>query len=166
VVVQPVNSVLYSNIASGKFVTLFYGVLDAERQRLQYTSAGHSRPILINNSGAVKRLDNGGALLGVFPDWQYQDSVVQLAPGDRLLLFTDGITEAAKLDGEEFGGEERLVNIVKSVAYEAPFEMNAQLLGEVKKFCDSKLQDDATLVVIAALAAPTGMVEKMIAVGP
>jgi len=160
-----VNSVLCSNIPSGKFVTLFYGVLDAERQRLQYTSAGHSRPILINNSGAVKRLDNGGALLGVFPDWQYQDSVVQLAPGDRLLLFTDGITEAAKLDGEEFGGEERLVNIVKSVAYEAPFEMNAQLLGEVKKFCDSKLQDDATLVVIAALAVPTGKVEKMITVG-
>jgi len=165
VVVQPVNSVLYSNIASGKFVTLFYGVLDAERQRLQYTSAGHSRPILINSSGAVERLDNGGALLGVFPDWKYQDSVVQLAPGDPLLLFTDGITEAAKLDGEEFGGEERLVNIVKSVAYEAPFEMNAQLLGEVKKFCDSKLQDDATLVVIAALAVPTGKVEKMITVG-
>ena len=90
---------------------------------------------------------------------------MQLAPGDRLLLFTDGITEAAKLDGEEFGGEERLVNIVKSVAYEAPFEMNAQLLGEVKKFCDSKLQDDATLVVIAALAVPTGKVEKMITVG-
>lgn len=159
-----VNSVLCSNIASGKFVTLFYGVLDAERQRLQYTSAGHSRPILINSSGAVERLDNGSALLGVFPDWKYQDSVLQLAPGDRLLLFTDGITEAAKLDGEEFG-EERLVNIVKSAVYESPFEMNAQSLSEVKKFCDSKLQDDATLVVIAALAVPTRKVEKMIAVG-
>lgn len=158
-----VNSVLCSNIATGKFVTLFYGILDAERQTLQYTNAGHSRPILINGSGAAERLDNGGALLGVFPDWKYEDSVVQLAPGDRLLLFTDGITEAAKPDGEEFG-EDRLVRVAKAVLDVTPAELNTYLLKDVKNFCNSQLQDDATLIVIAVAAARAAIKPKMAAV--
>jgi phosphoserine phosphatase RsbU/P len=158
-----VNSVLCSNIASGKFVTLFYGVLDAERQTLQYTSAGHSRPILIRASGAAERLENGGALLGVFPDWKYEDSSVQLAAGDRLLLFTDGITEAAKPDGEEFG-EERLVGVANTARDATPAELNAQLLKHVKGFCNAQLQDDATLVVIAVAAARAAIRPELAAV--
>ena len=145
-----VNAVLCSNIALGKFVTLLYGVLDAELNTFQYTNAGHLRPILINYSGSVGRLDNGGALLGVFPDWKYEDSAVKLSPGDRLVLFTDGITEAAKPDGEEFG-EERLIRLAASLADEPPSESNLLVMRTVKKFCDSQLQDDATLMVISVL---------------
>ena len=137
-----VNSVLCANIASEKFVTLFYGVLDAERNTLQYTSAGHPRPILKSASGAVRQLENGGGVLGVFPDWKYEDSVVQLAPGDRLVLFTDGITEAAKQDGEQFG-EEGLIRLLKTLADEPPSKLNARLPTEVKNLCDAHLQDDA-----------------------
>ena len=144
-----VNAVLCNNIASGKFVTLFYGVLDAERRVLEYTNAGHLRPILISGSGSVKQLENGGALLGVFPEWKYQDSSVQLFSGDRLLLYTDGITEAARRDGEEFG-EDRLISTTKSMVTEKPSALQAHLLSNVKRFCDSQLQDDATLLVIAA----------------
>jgi sigma-B regulation protein RsbU (phosphoserine phosphatase) len=144
-----------ANIATEKFVTLFYGVLDQEKKTMQYTSAGHPRPILKNAAGRVMQLDNGGAVLGVFPNWKYEDSVVQLAPGDRLVLFTDGITEAANANGEEFG-EEGLIQVVKRLADEPPSKLNAELLTDAKNFCDSPLQDDATLITIAVGDAHAG----------
>jgi phosphoserine phosphatase RsbU/P len=143
-----VNSVLCNNIASGKFVTLFYGVLDAEQRTLAYTNAGHLRPILLNGARSLQQLDNGGALLGVFPDWKYEDSVVQLSPGNRLLLFTDGITEAAKPDGEEFG-EQRLIDAATGRLQRSSAELKDHLLTQVKNFCDSQLADDATLIVVS-----------------
>lgn len=147
-----VNSVLCANIASGKFVTLFYGVLDAERRSLQYTNAGHLRPILLGAQSEVKQLENGGALLGVFPEWKYEDSFAQLVPADRLLLFTDGITEAATPDGEEFG-EERLVSVALECAEKSTGETKTLLLAKVKEYCASQLRDDATLIVISVLDA-------------
>lgn len=143
-----VNSVLCNNIATGKFVTLFYGVLDAERGVLEYTNAGHLRPILIRGSRPAQQLDNGGALLGVFPDWKYEDSVAQLASGDRLLLYTDGITEAARADGEEFG-EQRLIATASGVRQRSSAALRDELLSQVKSFCDSQLADDATLIVVS-----------------
>jgi phosphoserine phosphatase RsbU/P len=147
-----VNSVLCANIASGKFVTLFYGVLDAEQKLLRYTNAGHLRPILVGANGEARELQNGGALLGVFPDWQYEDSEVRLTAGDRLLLFTDGITEASGTDGEEFG-EERLTSLLRTHAGKTAAELKTTLLTEVRSFCSSQFSDDATLIVVAALGA-------------
>lgn len=147
-VCSSVNSVLCTNLASGKFVTLFYGVLDARRRTLEYTSAGHLRPILIDSNGSVDRLENGGALLGVFPDWKYEDSSVDLKPGDLLLLFTDGITEAMAPDGEEFG-EDRLIAAATASPGQTIRDVQSQLLGQVKSFCNSQMSDDATLILIA-----------------
>ena len=147
-----VNSVLCSNIAPGKFVTFFYGVLDGERRTFRYTNAGHLPPILLKPIGASLRLENGGALLGVFPDWKYEDSLVRLDAGDRLIFFTDGITEAANRDGDEFGEDRLLAAITSAKAHSAP-NLNDLLLSSVRNFCDSQLQDDATLVTIAALRA-------------
>ena len=148
-----VNAVLCSNIATGKFVTLFYGILDGEQRSLAYTSAGHLPPILLRASGASHQLREGGALLGVFPSWEYQSATVQLVPGDRLLLFTDGITEAMKADGEEFG-EDRLEQAAKGLAGESSASVKSRLLAEVRTFCDSHFHDDATLIVLGALEVP------------
>ena len=142
-----VNSVLCNNIASGKFVTLFYGVLDGESGTLHYSNAGHLYPIVVSNSGKVRQLDDSGALLGVLPDWKYHDCAVRLESGDRLMLFTDGITEAAKSDGEEFG-EDRVAGLGSRMASASTAELKQQLMTEVKAFCNSQLQDDATLVVV------------------
>ena len=90
-------------------------------------------------------------MLGVFPDWGYQNASVQLAPGDRLLLFTDGITEAMKADGEEYG-EDRLEQAAKGLAGESSASVKSKLLAEVRTFCDSHFHDDATLIVLGALA--------------
>jgi phosphoserine phosphatase RsbU/P len=147
-----INSVLYTNTAPEKFVTLFYGVLDARTRTLQYANAGHPRPLIIHGSGKTTRLENGGALLGVFPDWVYEDSVVKLEPGDLLLLFTDGITEAAAPGGEEFG-EERLIAATTIPNQRTLEDLQSHVLGEVKDFCQSQMSDDATLLMIAAAGA-------------
>jgi sigma-B regulation protein RsbU (phosphoserine phosphatase) len=144
-----INSVLCANIASGKFVTLFYGVLDASSRILQYTNAGHLDPILIGSDGKVKHLENSGALLGVFPDWEYENSTVELDPGDILMLFTDGITEAMGPDGEEFG-EERLIQAAKNPVDQSIEDLQVHLLTSVKEFCKFRMLDDATLILLAA----------------
>lgn len=149
---ERVNAVLCANIAADRFVTLFYGILDAKQNAMQYTSAGHPRPILKNASGCVTQLDNGGAVLGVFPNWKYENSFVQLAAGDRLVLFTDGITEATKANGDQFG-EEGLIQTVKRLADESSSRTNAALLANVKAFCGSHLQDDATLITVIVAGA-------------
>ncbi len=148
-VCRRLNSVLCTNTATEKFVTLFYGVLDAGQQTLRYTNAGHPPPVVAAVDGAIARLENSGALLGVFPDWTYHDSVVQIAPGDKLLLFTDGITEASNERGEEFG-ESRLVHSMLAQQQSSAKDLQAYVLRQVKQFCNSRLSDDATLVVLSA----------------
>jgi phosphoserine phosphatase RsbU/P len=151
-----VNSVLCANIASGKFVTLFYGVLDSELQSFIYTNAGHLLPLLIRANCDVTELRNEGAVLGVFPEWKYDDSVIALNPGDRLLLFTDGITEAALPGSDEEFGELRLIASAQVHSEDSTTELKSRLLTDVKDFCASQLRDDATLVVVSALpSSPT-----------
>lgn len=153
-VCSQINSVLYTNTAPEKFVTLFYGVLDARTCTLQYTNAGHPRPLLIHRSGATTRLDNGGALLGVFPDWPFEDSIVELEPGDLLLLFTDGITEATDSAGKEFG-EDRVIAALDAKHDCSLDKLQADLLARVGAFCNSQFNDDATLLMVAATGLPT-----------
>jgi hypothetical protein len=108
VVCTKLNKFLSANLASGKFVTFFYAVLDAGQRTLIYENAGHCPALLIRGNGVAELLRGNGAVLGVLPDWIYQDSTVQLERGDKLLLSTDGVTEAANTTLEEFG-EQRLL---------------------------------------------------------
>jgi len=142
-----VNGMLCESIAANKFVTFFCGVLNANTRTFRYCNAGHPYPILVS-AGAAHTLDHGGAVLGVFPAWNYQDSSVNLKSGDRLLLFTDGITEAEDAQGEEFGVE-RVAAFAKAHASSSAAELNEQLLAQVSDFCGAQFQDDATLVVLA-----------------
>jgi phosphoserine phosphatase RsbU/P len=141
------NSFLCSNVASGKFVTFFYTVLDAEKHTLSYENAGHCPGFLIRSMGAVESLAGDGAVLGVFPDWIYQDFTVELNPGDRLLLFTDGITEAENAQLEEFG-ETRLVEAARGPG-ESALDIQRKIMQQVSAFCAGNYRDDATLIVVA-----------------
>jgi sigma-B regulation protein RsbU (phosphoserine phosphatase) len=143
-----VNSVLCGNIALGKFVTFLHGVLDSRHHTFEYCNAGHPRPILISGN-AIRHLPEGGAVLGVLPDWKYEDSMITLTAGDRLLLFTDGITEASSPDGEEFG-EDRLAAIARDNCDGSAQAANNTVLAGVTAFCAGRFEDDATLLVIAA----------------
>jgi len=146
-VCEIVNGMLCESIAANKFVTFLCGVLDAKTRTFVYCNAGHPYPILIS-AGAAYTLDHGGAVLGVFPSWIYQDSSINLKSGDRLLLFTDGITEAEDAEGDEFGVE-RVAAFGKAHASSSAAELNEQLLAQVSDYCGAQFQDDATLVVLA-----------------
>ncbi len=145
-VCSKLNAFLCSNLAPGKFITLFYGVLDAERRTLTYESAGHCPALLLRKPGHVEALRGEGAVLGVLPDWTYRDSVAPLAAGDRILLYTDGVTEAENLAGEEFG-EARLVQAARLSDGSAE-NTQRRIMEEVSRFCGANFADDATLVVV------------------
>ena len=144
---QKINGVMCSNIASGKFITFFYCLLDAAQRRLTYCNAGHNAPILVRGEHTA-RLEEGGALLGIFPDWKFEQRTIDLLPGDRILLFTDGITEAENLHGEEFG-EDRLSGAIRNLRGLSADELQVRILAAVNDFCGGNFRDDATLLVIA-----------------
>ena len=146
VVCTKLNKFLCANIASGKFVTFFYAIFDAESKALTYENAGHSPGWLMRASGAAESLRGGGAVLGALPDWTYQDYTVQLDRGDKLLLSTDGITEAENPGLEEFG-EQRLVDAAGGRDASA-LDTQRAVMQQVTAFCNGSFRDDATLLVL------------------
>jgi sigma-B regulation protein RsbU (phosphoserine phosphatase) len=145
---QQVNRILCGHIAEGRFISFFYCLLDDEVASLTYANAGHYPPVLARANGTVERLGIGGAVLGVFPDGVYEQGEVALREGDRLVFYTDGITDVTNASDEEFG-EPRLVDlIVENRACSAP-ALQARLADAVANFSNDRLQDDATLIVLA-----------------
>ena len=144
-----VNRILCGNIAEGRFISFFYSVLDAPTGVMTYTNAGHYLPMLVRADGAVERLGAGGPVLGVLSDAEYEQAHVGIGPGDRLVMFTDGLTEARSAADEEFGEERLLDAAVAHRACSAP-ALQARLADSVATFTGGRLQDDATLIVLAA----------------
>ena len=147
-VCRKVNRLLCENIARGKFVTFLYGILDGDAHTFRYCNAGHLYPILVAG-GSSRMLDEGGAVLGVFPEWVYENSMVELKAGDRLLLFTDGITEAEDADKREFE-EASIAAFAEANSTLGANDLTVRLLAQVTAFCGAQFRDDATILVIAA----------------
>ena len=146
VVCTKLNKFLCANIASGKFVTFFYAVFDADTRTLTYENAGHSPGLLLRSSGVTESLRGGGAVLGALPDWTFQNYTTQLQAGDKLLLSTDGITEAENLQLEEFG-DERLQEVARGHDGSA-LDIQRAIMQQVTEFCGGNFRDDATLLVL------------------
>ena len=146
--VSRLNQAVLRNTTPGKFVTFCYCVVDRNARQVTYTGAGHCAPILVRASGEVVRLDAGGAVLGVFPQWPYEQFTVSLESGDRLVMFTDGVTEAANSRDEEFG-EDRLAHLISALRDRGAHELKNRILQTVSSFTAGRAQDDATLVAIA-----------------
>lgn len=145
-----VNRLLCRNMISGRFVTFCYVRLDGPARTLSYAIAGHNPPILLRRSGEVERLSTGGVVLGVFPETAYEEDTLSLAPGDRLVLFTDGITEARNADGDEYEDDRLLASLKRHRALAAP-DLQQALFDDVLTFAGGHLQDDATVIVLAVL---------------
>jgi phosphoserine phosphatase RsbU/P len=148
-VTAALNRMLVRDTPAGKFVSLFWGILDIRSLWFKYINAGHNPPLLFSGqTGEVSRLEEGGAVLGVVASLPYAGGSVRLESGDTLVMFTDGITEAQNA-AEEMYGEERLTAMVR----EAPAGCNASELlemidQEVVLFAGSEPQyDDCTLVL-------------------
>jgi sigma-B regulation protein RsbU (phosphoserine phosphatase) len=143
---RKLNEVLCASIAPGKFVTFFYGVIDAEQLMLRFENAGHSAPIVLRGDEAMM-LTEGGTVLGLFPKSSYEERQFALQSGDCLLLTTDGVTEAANEADEEFGNEQVIVSARAARSLGAQ-GIRTRILEDVTRFCKGNFHDDASLIVV------------------
>jgi phosphoserine phosphatase RsbU/P len=143
-----VNRLLCRNMAAGRFVTFCYARIDVAAGRLTYANAGHNPPLLIRPDGTAELLSPGGTVLGVFMESTYEPGEFPIGPGDRLVFYTDGITESRNAAGDEYG-EERLVDAARRFRTLPAQDMLASLLEEIVAFNNATYEDDATLIIAA-----------------
>lgn len=147
-VIAEVNQFLVDSIEQGSFVTAFYGVLDAANRQLTFVNAGHEPPLLYRPDEGAQWLSTGGTILGAFPDLSFEESRVVLRPNDLLVLYTDGVTEARR-DGDEFFGQERILEVVAREEWSSAKALGEALMGEVRAFSGrDDPEDDETLLVV------------------
>lgn len=143
------NQLMCSNTPLRKFVSCFYSELDVQKRTLTFTNAGHNPPFLLRRNGECIRLDEGGPVIGAFCESEYTQRGIQFHEGDKLLLFTDGVTEARNAAGEEFG-EGRMEQCLRSYRGRNAAQLRTIILNEVTQFCAGDFDDDAALMVIIA----------------
>jgi phosphoserine phosphatase RsbU/P len=142
------NSLLHRNMASDRFITLFYAQLDGPSRTLRYVNAGHNLPVVMHRDGTHDRLYEGGMVLGVFPQQTFSLGHIRLDSGDRLVLFTDGVTEASDPDEDEFG-DARMLQLLQANRSAVANDLQKHILDTVAAFNRGNWQDDATVLVLA-----------------
>jgi serine phosphatase RsbU (regulator of sigma subunit) len=153
-VVSKINELLVRSTDSHMFATFFYGILNRRKATFTSSNAGHNLPLLVRTSGEIEQLSTGGLLLGFQSDQSYDQQVTQIKPGDVLVLYTDGITEAEcepsdELVNDKFFGEERLKKVIEKNTMKSAREIQAAILAAVADHMKEAPQtDDITLVVI------------------
>lgn len=143
---RQVNRLLRERSSSGQFATLFFGVWSDASRRLSYINCGHNPPLLLRSGGEVEWLEATATVLGVFEDWDCRLGRTALAPGDVLLAYSDGVTEA---EGEDdLFGTERLLDAVLARRTEGPGAIVDEVLARVQAFEDGSPTDDLTLLAM------------------
>jgi phosphoserine phosphatase RsbU/P len=141
-----INSLIFQNTPTDKFISFFWGRFDHETRTLRYVNAGHNPPILLRKGSEPELLSEGGVLLGAMPTMMpYKEGEVQLQKGDVVIMYTDGVTEA--MDGEEEFDEHRLIACVQKRLDQHPEEIMEGIIREVTEYCGNQFTDDLTLIV-------------------
>jgi len=145
-----INDLLCENITDGKFITFFWTIVDDENKIIKYVNAGHNPPLLIRD-GEIKKLELGGMILGVMKtDYAYKSEEIKLQPGDTLIMFTDGITEAMDKARNEYS-DERLEQLAVKLYKKSAQEILDAIRDDVESFTKGATQsDDITLLVLKA----------------
>jgi sigma-B regulation protein RsbU (phosphoserine phosphatase) len=152
-IMAKVNRLLWESVEIDRFVTAIYGVLDLHARRFTYVNAGHNPALLYRAAtGKFDQLDATGPLLGTFEATTYKERHTEIHPGDVLVLYTDGVTEAMSPTGELFGLE-RLQEIVRERAGEGAGSVKRGILEAVRRFQEGHKADDLTLVVLTGIGA-------------
>ncbi len=148
-IVNKLNKVVFENTSSDKFVTFFIGFLDLTKNNLKFINAGHNPPLVFSTKNDIVQLKTGGLPLGIFADeYLYEEGEYQMQSGDLILLYTDGVTEAQDIKGNEFG-EGRLIDFIKNNLDKSPDLLVSKLVKEVENFSNGTNQyDDITISVI------------------
>jgi len=147
-----VNDLMCENTGGNKFVTFFWGTLDPAAHTLRYVNAGHNYPYLLHADGSFDRLDRGGMILGILKTTTpYEEATAVLSPGDALVLFTDGVSEAMSREQEEYG-EERLEGILRATTGRPAQEILDAVHQDVLVHTQGAPQsDDITMMVLKAV---------------
>jgi len=148
---RKVNQLLHESTERDRFVTAFYGVLDWRNSMLIFSNAGHNPPMLLRADGTGEELSEGGVALGVLEDTHYEERPVALHPGDVLVMYTDGISEAEDEKNEQFGPE-RIAKVVRANPGHTARELTQDIVAAVLDWAGEKGPgDDLTLIVLRAL---------------
>ena len=140
------NHALFRRAIESRFLTTFYGLLSPDGT-FTYCNAGHNAPLLVSQ-GTVRRLETGGMVLGLFEHASFDEETVRLQPGDVIVAFSDGVTEALNPAGDEYG-DDRLVASVVAYRDKTPQEVLDGVLADVRVFCgDATQSDDLTVVMV------------------
>jgi sigma-B regulation protein RsbU (phosphoserine phosphatase) len=146
-----VNYLLWESIERNQFVTAFYGVLDASNKTLAYTNAGHNPPLLMDADGTARFIERGGLPLGMFRDTRYYEYYQAIEPGQVLVLYTDGATEALGTSGQEYG-RERLEAAVRANRHLSARDLITAIQQDVSAWTDGRgASDDMTFFIVKAL---------------
>ena len=141
-VLREVNSLLLDDNEMSMFVTLLYAVYDPETGQLTYANGGHNTPVILHPDGSCDELElTGGIALGVVPDMEFEQNSVTIQPGDALVLYTDGVTEAMNSQGEEFGMG-RLCQILADTSSRDPQDLNNAIFASIREFAGETPQSD------------------------
>lgn len=146
-VIDAVNRQLYEASLAERYATLFYGVFDAAAYTLRYVNAGHHAPVLVRRDGSIIFLESGGAPVGMFPDWTYQEGTIRLRSGDLLLAYTDGVVEATNTSGDEWGVDD-LLRAVASCDGRQSDEIIDRVFAALDEYTRAVQTDDATVMVM------------------
>jgi len=147
-VMGEINQYIFENSPPNKFLTLFYAELDPETGTLAYSNGGHNPPMMVRQNGDVERLETGGLPIGMMQGVAYEQAIVTFAPGDVLVIYSDGITESVNEREEEFE-EERLIEVVKNNAGRSASGIRDRIDEALSRFVGTTAPvDDMTLMII------------------
>jgi sigma-B regulation protein RsbU (phosphoserine phosphatase) len=150
-IIQMINKLVYDGSASNRYATFFYGQYDPLSRQFLYVNAGHNPPILCrpwNGRPEIIRLEEGGTVVGLFPEYSYSEARVQLQKDDVLVLFTDGISEAMNAKDEEWD-DPRLIDCICQSVSRSAADIISHILNSVDAFtAGAEQHDDMTLVVV------------------
>lgn len=146
-VLDVVNRQVYESSLADRYATLFYGVFDGSARILRYVNAGHNPPFVMRGDKSVVWLETGGAPVGMFPDWKYEEGVLHLSAGDVIIAYTDGVTEATNANGAEWGTE-ALVRAAAESSARCADDMVESILTSLNEFTRGLQIDDATVVAL------------------
>jgi sigma-B regulation protein RsbU (phosphoserine phosphatase) len=146
-----INNLVFDASASNRYATFFYAQYDPSTLKLRYVNAGHNPPLVWRGHGSEQtfvRLEEGGTVVGLFPDFPFAEATVQLEKGDVVVAYTDGISEAMTASDEEYG-EERLIEALRRCQARSAADISSYVLGDVDTFtAGAKQNDDMTLVIL------------------
>ena len=147
-VMRRANRFFYDSVEEGRYVTLFYAVLDVPSRRMIYVNAGHPPPLVLRENGEIEALESGGVPLGMFDAPRYFEGIARLEEGDLMVLYTDGIVESSNAHDEHYG-RSRLMTTLGGVRTESAEAICRHVMDDVRSFSFGS-QDDRTLVVLKA----------------